>query len=106
MPEYLLVESHGPWNGPACERFANDALALVRSGNAVSLFLVEDGVTAALAGALPALAELRRDGGTVWVDEFSLRQRGLADAELDGERIALDAVAAKLLEPPVQVVWH
>ena len=106
MAEHLLVETQGPWNGPGCARLVEDAVTLAGAGDRVCLFLVEDGVAAAVPGALPALAELRRRGGTLWVDEFSLRRRALDPAATEGEAVAMDAVAAKLLAPDVRVVWH
>lgn len=108
MAEHLLIETHGTWDGPGCERLASDAVALARGGHGVGVLLLEDGVTAALRGAVPALEDLARDGGTVWVDEFSLRQRGLADAELvcDARHVDAGAVAEKLLDPDVRVLWR
>jgi hypothetical protein len=82
MTEHLLIATRGTWDGPGCERLAGDAVALARGGHGVGILLLENGVSAALRGAVPALEQLARDGGAVWVDEFSLRQRGLATAEL------------------------
>jgi sulfur relay (sulfurtransferase) DsrF/TusC family protein len=108
MAEHLLIETRGTWDGPGCDRLANDALALARGGHKVNLVLLEDGVTAALPGAVPALDELASSGGAVWVDELSLRQRGLAAAELGSDMRHVDAhaVAEKLMDPDVRVLWH
>ena len=75
--EFLLVESQGAWSGPMAERFLDDGAALARAGQRVSVFLVQDGVTAALPGAGSGVDRLAAAGATVWVDDFSLAQRAL-----------------------------
>ncbi|QLH22022.1 DsrE family protein [Streptomyces sp. Rer75] len=108
MTDHLLIESGGPQTGPACERFVGDAVRLAGDGHRVVLFLVENGVTAALPGAAPGIEMFLRDGGEVWVDTFSAAQRALPadDLAADVRMVEMDDVAAKLLEPQVRAVWH
>lgn len=108
MADHLLVETYGVWAGPGCHRFVADAVAITRAGHSVSLFLIEDGVTAALSGQLPIVDELIQQGGTVLVDQFSLRQRALDKAELTTSvrPVEIETLAVKILEPNVQAVWH
>ncbi|WP_369182264.1 DsrE family protein [Streptomyces sp. Y1] len=108
MADYLLTESQGPWAGPGADRFAEDAVALRAAGHRVVLFLVENGVVAALPSGPSALHTLLERGGEVWVDGFSLAHRALtADQLLDGARLVEMAdVAERLLEPQVRGVWH
>jgi len=108
MAEHLLIETRGTWDGPGCERLAGDAVALASAGHGVGVLLLENGVTAALPGAVSALEQLARGGDAVWVDEFSWRQRGMTGAELiAGARfVDTDAVAEKLMDPDVRVLWR
>ncbi|MEU6479404.1 DsrE family protein [Streptomyces sp. NPDC047017] len=114
MDEYLLIESQGPWGGPGAERFVDDAGRLRAAGHDVALLLIENGVTAALAGqgdtGAPArsLRGLLDRGGHVWVDAFSLAHRALVPEQLlPGVRtVEMDEVAARLLAPGVRGVWH
>jgi sulfur relay (sulfurtransferase) DsrF/TusC family protein len=108
MDTYLLIESGGPHAGPGSERFVGDATRLVRDGEDVSLVLVEDGVVAAVPAVLPAVDAYLRQGGALWVDSFSLRQRSVDPADLlPGSRVVeMDDVARKLLESGVRAVWH
>lgn len=108
MADHLLIESQGVWAGPGCERFIRDAVALAERGDFVCLFLVQDGVTAAVRGAMVPLPDLLRLGGRVWVDDLSLGQRGLAADDLaqGAEVVGVAAVAVRLLEPDVRAVWH
>ncbi|MEU8827227.1 hypothetical protein [Streptomyces sp. NPDC048636] len=108
MTDHLLIESGGPQTGPACERFVGDAVRLAGDGHRVVLFLVENGVTAAVPGASPAVATLLRDGGELWVDAFSAAQRALPAADLlpASRLVEMDEVAAELLAPRVRAVWH
>ncbi|MFK4271235.1 hypothetical protein [Streptomyces milbemycinicus] len=106
--DHLLVESGGAESGPACERFVGDAVRLLQDGHRVVLFLVENGVTAAVPGASPRVATFLRDGGELWVDTFSAAQRALpAEDLLPGSRLVdMDEVADRLLEPRLRAVWH
>ncbi|RPK88781.1 DsrE family protein [Streptomyces sp. ADI98-10] len=108
MDEYLLIESQGPWGGPGAGRFVADATRLRRAGHQVSVFLIENGTSAAFTGADEALRELLELGGQVWVDTFSMTHRSFGpDRLLPGARLVdMDEVAGKLLEPGVRGVWH
>ncbi|MDT3399152.1 hypothetical protein RKE29_21305 [Streptomyces sp. B1866] len=108
MTDHLLIESGGPETGPACERFVADAARLAGDGHHVVLFLVENGVTAALPGASRGVRAFLRGGGELWVDAFSAAQRALPAADLlsASRLVEMDEVAAKLLQPRVRAVWH
>ncbi|MFE9644247.1 DsrE family protein [Streptomyces sp. NPDC006365] len=108
MPGFVLIESSGPASGPAGARFLDDAATLARSGHPVRLVLVQEGVTAALPGARPGLTEFLSYGAELWVDRYSLTQRGLKADQLPGQArlIGMDEVAGELLAPGTRVVWH
>nr|WP_206440310.1 DsrE family protein [Streptomyces scabichelini] len=106
-----MIESSGPASGPAGARFLDDAATLARSGHPVRLVLVQEGVTAALPGERPELTEFLSygsHGAELWVDRYSLTQRGLEAAQLPGQArlIGMDEVAGELLAPGTRVVWH
>ncbi|WP_053171335.1 DsrE family protein [Streptomyces sp. SBT349] len=105
--EYLLIESRAAATADGAG-FCRDALLQARAGHGVLLFLLQDGVTMALPGRSAEVKALGAEGGRIWVDGFSLAQRGLADAALlPAARIVdVDAVAGALLDPDVRVVWH
>ena len=105
-PEYLLVETQGRWAEHLFDRFVGDAAALADAGRSVCVYLVQDAVTAAVEPASPALADLVRRGGTVWVDDFSLAQRALEKAELLGSVVDMTVVADAVLAERSRVVWH
>jgi hypothetical protein len=107
--EHLLVDSHGPWDGPGWARFLADAATLARSGSRTRVLLVQDGVLGALAGDGGApLDPLVEAGGELCVDRFSWEQRGLAGQRpRPGVRWTdLDEAAGWVLDPGVQVVWR
>ncbi|WP_329468148.1 hypothetical protein [Streptomyces sp. NBC_01431] len=105
---HLLVESKGPWAGPSCAGFLRDAVELAESGQRVRMLLIQDGVAAALDGALPAARELADADAELWVDRFSFEQRGLPEAALPATARLVDTaeITAQILEPDVRVVWH
>lgn len=106
--EHLLIESQGPLAGPGCARFIGDAAVLARGGHTVRLFLIQDGVTAAVPGAVADLPELLRHSAVLWVDRFSADQRGLVADSLvaAAELVDLGEVATQVLASGVKVVWH
>lgn len=108
MPDFVLIESSGPASGPAGARFLSDAATLARAGHPVRLVLVQEGVTAALPGAQPALSEVLGHGAELWVDRYALAQRGLEAAELPPQArlIEMAEVAQELLAADTRVVWH
>jgi predicted peroxiredoxin len=105
---YLLVESKGPWAGPSCAGFLRDAHELAGTGQDVRLLLIQDGVAAAVDGALTEARELAEAGAELWVDRFSLGQRGIAETALlpKARPVEMAEISAHLLEPDVRVVWH
>lgn len=104
MTSYLLIESQRA----AGAAFLRDAVALARAGGDVRLVLVEDAVTAALPGAAAEVGELLAAAGRLWVDGFSLAQRGLGGADLvpTARPVDMAEVAAGVLEESTRVVWH
>jgi sulfur relay (sulfurtransferase) DsrF/TusC family protein len=108
MSDHLFVESQGPWAGPGCNRFLEDALSLARAGHRVWLFLLENGVTAAIPGSVPALAELLDEGCQLWVDVFSMDQHTLRPGQLvpSAQLVGMDEVAEMLLRPGIRAIWH
>jgi predicted peroxiredoxin len=107
VAEYLLIESSAPGDGPG-RRFVGDAARLASDGAAVALLLIENGVTGAVRDTAPVIGEFLGQGGRLWVDAFSVRQRALAEADLiAGARlVSIAEVADKLLAPGVRAVWH
>jgi intracellular sulfur oxidation DsrE/DsrF family protein len=108
MSRYLLIESRDPFDSNDT-RFCSDLAAQLAAANhEVTVFLVQNGVLPARAGARAGdLAKLAGAGVSVFADSFSLKERGIdegrlvpgvAAAPLD---IVLDALAAG-----AQVIWH
>ncbi len=108
MGKYLLIESSDPFGAGDVEYYYGLAKDLAAAGNAVTLFLVQNGVLAARAGARSAaLAEVAGGGVSVLADDFSLRERGIAAHGLiEGVAPApLDTVIDHLADG-AKVVWH
>jgi predicted peroxiredoxin len=105
---YLLIETGGPWRGPGCARFLSDAAGLAAAGHDVQVVLLQDGVAAALPGAVAELTELIERGAEVLADDFSLMQRGLwPDRLLGGVKVAsMGDIAERVIEPKTRVVWR
>jgi sulfur relay (sulfurtransferase) DsrF/TusC family protein len=79
---HVLVESQVVWGGPAAGSFLREAVSLAEAGDRVILYLVEDGVFAAVSDGIPELARLVELGSEVWADEHSLGHRALVATRL------------------------
>jgi len=83
MPNYLLIESRDPFSTQAVLGHVELAVALRRAGSQVALYLVQNGVLPCRAGADgDALHEALAAGVEVFADDFSLQERGIAEADL------------------------
>ena len=81
MADYLVIESRDPFDSG--DNAYALARGLVEAGERVTVFLVQNGVLAARAGARSAgLAALAASGAEVLADDFSLRERGIAASRL------------------------
>ena len=83
MSGYLLIESRDPFTSPAVAGHVELAAGLRRDGSEVAIYLVQDGVLPCRAGADgDALQEALAAGVEVIADDWSLRERGIRDADL------------------------
>lgn len=107
MSDYILIESRDPFEDRSVDDDYALAESLVRNGDGVTLFLVQNGVLPARRTArADRLTSLIEAGAQVAADSFSLRERavasdqlrpGVATAELD---VVLDG-----LEAGHKVMW-
>jgi len=92
MSSYLLVGSRDPFASRDADFVFDLAVQLKEAGNEVTLFLLENGVLAARAGAeVPALDEAIAAGVTVKAEDFALRERGIG-----ADRVRANVTAAPL----------
>ena len=101
MAKYLLIESRDPFSHNRVAHNYELAANLQKSGDEVTLFLVQNGVLSARKGsAATGLADVVSRGVQVLSDEFSMRERGIEqDALMDGVMSApLDTVIDQLAE--------
>jgi predicted peroxiredoxin len=107
MAKYLLIESRDPQEASAVGEFADLARDLKAAGNDVTLFLVQNGAFAARKGFAGSQVETLK-GVSVLADDFSLRQRGIANGDLaPGVKIAgMGELVDLLVQPDVRPMWH
>lgn len=108
MAKYLLIESRDPFDSNDTGFCCDLARQLAAARNEVTVFLVQNGVLPARAGARSgSLATLSGAGVKVLADSFSLKERGI-DANGLAAGIAaapLDTVIDALAEG-AKVIWH
>lgn len=107
MANYLLIESRDPQEATAVGEFYDLARDLKGAGNDVTLFLVQNGVFAARKGFAGSKTDQLK-GVTVLADDFSLRQRGIANGDLvGGVKISgVGDLVDLLVQPDVRPLWH
>lgn len=109
MGVYLLIETRSSWESPEVDRFLEVATALVGERHQVDLYLVQNGVLNARAGANGPLAPLiEAHAVPIWVDEFSLNSRALSRRDLmDGVDVTgIDQLVELLTRPGCKPIWH
>ena len=108
MAKYLLIESRDPYDSQDVDFCYDLASELARSGNDVTLFLIQNGVLPARPGTKSAaLTEVASAGVEVLADDFSLRERGISETSL------LEVVKPAPIETLVdqlaegrKAIWH
>lgn len=108
MAKYLLIESRDPFESTDVPANYELAQSLVKEGNQVTLFLVQNGVLPARKSARSELLVKAASAGVeILADDFSLRERGIAaDRLVTGVRSApLDVVVDQLAEGR-KAIWH
>jgi predicted peroxiredoxin len=108
MAKYILIESRDPFDSNDVAQYRELAEALAKSGDDVTLFLVQNGVMPARPGVhSAALSALAGAGVRVLADEFSLRERGIDLGSLAKgvEAAPLDVVIDQLAEGR-KAMWH
>ncbi len=108
MAKYLLIESRDPFENNIVARQYDLAVNLVKEGNDVTLFLVQNGVLPARPGDRSALLTNTAQAGVeVLADDFSLRERGIAAGKLaEGVRSAPLSVVIDQLAEGRKAIWH
>jgi predicted peroxiredoxin len=108
MAKYLLIESRDPFENNIVARQYDLAVNLVKEGNEVTLFLVQNGVLPARPGKYsPLLTNTAEAGVEVLADEFSLRERGIAAGKLaEGVRAAPLSIVIDQLAEGRKALWH
>jgi predicted peroxiredoxin len=110
MAKYLLIESRDPFDSNDTRFCCDLAQQLAAANNEVTLFLVQNGVLPARAGAIAGAGDLARAAGAgvrVLADSFSLKERGIEEGRLAAGVAAapLDVVLDALAEG-TKVIWH
>ena len=83
MSKYLLFESQDSFSTHAVQEHVELAAALKRAGNEVTLYFAQNGVLPCRSGADgETLHEAIAAGIEVLADDYSLHERGIADADL------------------------
>jgi hypothetical protein len=108
MAKYLLIESRDPFENNIVARQYDIAVNLVKEGNDVTLFLVQNGVFPARPSDRSALlTNAARGGVEVLAEEFSLRERGIPVCKLaEGVRAAPLSVVIDKMAEGCKAIWH
>ncbi len=110
MAQYALIESRDPYEYGDPGQFADLAVDLASSGNAVTFFLIQNGVLVARKGAKTGTVDKLTASGkvTVAADDFSLRERGIRPDNLStGIRTSnVESLVDLLMTDGCKAIWH
>jgi len=103
---YLLIESRDPFESNDVGYYYELSRGLVKAGNEVTLFLVQNGVLAARPSARSAaLTALRQSGVKILADDFSLRERGISKLAEGVAAAPIDVIIDHLVAGD-KTLWH
>ena len=108
MADYLFIASRDPFEVNGITLQYELAASLVKEGNKVTLFLVQNGVLPARKSAMSEPLEAAAKAGVeVLADEFSLRERGIRDDRLaTGVKSAPLDIVVDQLAAGRKAVWN
>ncbi|NPT61281.1 sulfur reduction protein DsrE [Paraburkholderia elongata] len=108
MANYLFVESRDPYGTGDTQQIGELVKGLRQRNNAVTLFLVQNGVLSTRPGAKfsERYAELTRSGITVLADEFSLRERAIGRLTEGVQKADIDQLVDVLFVAGTKAIWH
>lgn len=108
MAHYLLIESRDPYESTDTGAWGALAQELAARGHSTTVYLVQNGVFPARRGARynAQLSELARAGVTVLADDFSLRERAIAELATPVQAAPIERLVALLLTPDTRAIWH
>ncbi|MBW2696740.1 MAG: DsrE family protein [Deltaproteobacteria bacterium] len=107
MSSYLLIETREPFDGREAQTCYGLATELAQGGSDVALFLIENGVLPARAGAASGLDRLVADEVRILADEFSLSERGIDIHRLEnGIEPADISEIIDALVAGAKAIWH
>ncbi len=111
MADYVLIESRDPFEYTDTEYFYQVAADLSNAGNNVTFFLVQNGVLTVRKGmSNSVVAKLQTAAPSVKIlaDEFSLRERAIADQKLTPGVVSsdVDQLVDLLAGCGGKAIWH
>jgi hypothetical protein len=106
VKNYLCIESQSTFEAAGAARFLEMARDLKAQGYGVEILLIQNGVMSARNGSA-GLGDLLQSGIQVWTDDFSMRERAMATAQLKrGIRPAPIALVIERMAAGWNVLWH
>jgi predicted peroxiredoxin len=112
MTRYVFIEARDPFESHDTQFIWETATALQQRGHPVTVFLIQNATLAARRNvrrsSLPSLATLAAAGIQLLADEFSLRERGIATAELSEgiQEASIETLVDLLAQDTTKAVWH
>ena len=107
--QYVFIESRDPFDSADTGFVGDTAAALRERGRPVTVFLVQNGVLAARAGARGSqIPRLAGAGVVVLADDFSLQERGIEPGEMTAgvRATSIDTLVDLVVQPATKTIWH
>src|SRR6187551_1817669 len=107
MNKYVFIQSRDPFASRDADFLEATAMAARERGHEVTVFLVQNGVLAARAGAR-RLGRLLEAGVTLLADDLSLRERGITAEEIVAgvQEAGIGALVDAIAQNKTKAIWH
>jgi sulfur relay protein TusB/DsrH len=108
MGAYLFIESREPFESTDAQTLYQLVQECAKSGNAVTVFLIQNGVFPARRGSEYAerLTELSENGVRVLADDFSLRERAVRYLAQGVMPSSMEELVSLVLHEGTKTIWH
>jgi len=109
MRHYVFLETRDPFEVRDGDFVRSNVQELKNTGSKITVYLVQNAVLATRKSAHTSyLAQLHEAGAMILVDDFSLKERAIAQEEIHAflNVATFDQLVDLLMEPNTKAIWH
>jgi predicted peroxiredoxin len=109
MRHYVFLETRDPFELRDGDFVRSSVQELKNNGSKITVYLVQNAVLASRKNSRTSyLSQLHEAGAKILVDDFSLKERSIANDEIHSflDVATFDQLVDLLMEPNTKAIWH